>query len=59
MCVVVRNLTVNNAGWSLEPLAPGSSAPEVLQIRGYDLKKSGELVLNFPVPGTYVIDDKQ
>ena len=55
---VVRSLRVRNAGWSLEPLSPSAAAPEVLVIRGYDLKKSGQTVLNFPVPGTYVIDDR-
>lgn len=55
--VVIRNLTVTNAGWDLEPLSAGSTAPEVLQIRGYSLKKSAQLVLDFPVPGKYVIDD--
>ncbi len=55
---VVRHLVVRNAGWSLDPLAAGAAAPEVLVIRGYDLKKSDQLVLSFPVPGTYVIDDR-
>jgi hypothetical protein len=55
---VVKHLRVRNAGWSLEPLAVGAPASEILAMRGYDVKKSGQLVLEFPVPGTYVIDDR-
>lgn len=55
---VIKHLTVRNAGWCLDPLPAGASATEILAMRGYDVKKSGQLVLDFPVPGTYVIDDR-
>jgi hypothetical protein len=50
---VIRNLTVNNRGWELVPADDGI---EEIRMRGFTIVKHEQLVLSFPVPGTYVVD---
>ena len=53
--VLVKRLTVRNAGWRFEPLT--GKAPEYLAIRGYRVKRLGQKVLYYPNPGEYVVEE--
>jgi hypothetical protein len=53
----IKRLHVKNAGWKLVPLAEGEDAPLFLRIRGFKLVKHEQRVLEFPAPGTYVVDE--
>ena len=55
--VHLKGLVVKNRGWALEPLKEGGRrAPEELRVRGYQLVKYEQRVLEFNEPGTYVVD---
>lgn len=55
--VHLKGLVVRNRGWAIEPLKEGGRrAPEELRVRGYQLVKYEQRVLEFSVPGTYVVE---
>jgi hypothetical protein len=55
--VHLKGLVVKNRGWALETLKEGGRrAPEELRVRGYQLVKYEQRVLEFNEPGTYVVD---
>eukprot|EP01052_Picozoa_sp_SAG31_P018416 SAG31_NODE_1304_length_8894_cov_22.532689_2_plen_352_part_00 len=53
--VTLKDLTVSNAGWEFVPLPTDeqelASVPEAIRIRGYQLVRHEERVLNFLEPG--------
>lgn len=55
--VVIKNLTVENSGWDLEPLPEGSDAPERLLIRGYDVVRRESRELKYDTAGDFVVDE--
>jgi len=53
--VRLQGLVVKNKGWALEPLKGGGSrAPEELRVRGYQLVKYEQRLLEFTEPGDYL-----
>ena len=55
--VHLKSLVVRNRGWAIEPLKEGGRrAPEELRVRGYQLVKYEQRVLEFSQPGSYVVD---
>lgn len=52
--VKLKGLKVRNRGWSIEQLkAGGSRAPEELRVRGYQLVKYEQRVIEFSEPGDF------
>jgi len=53
--VVLKDLTVKNRGWAIELLKGGGArAPEELRVRGYQLVKYEQRVIEFTEPGDFV-----
>ena len=52
--VAVKDCTVENKGWQMELLGGGKEYPEVLKIRGYELKKYEQAEATFSTPGEHL-----
>ena len=55
--VVLKGLVVSNKGWAIEALKEGRRAPEELRVRGFQLVKYEQRVIEFSQPGSYVVDE--
>lgn len=53
--LVIKNLTVQNAGWAFAGL--GEGAPEELAIRGYHIEKADQRELVFAEAGDFEVDE--
>jgi len=54
--VTVHRMGVRNDGWPYFPLT-NADAPEVLKIRGYDVRRRGQRLLQFTEPGDHIVDE--
>jgi len=56
--VIIKNLTVKNDGWRMKVISPDDeSYAQKYRIRGYVIDKEDQLELNYPVPGSHIVDD--
>lgn len=56
--VHLKDLVVKNRGWAIEPLKEGGRrAPEELRVRGYQLVKYEQRVLEFSQSGNYYVTE--
>ena len=55
--VVVKRLSVANAGVDFEPLAAGAAVPDWQKIRAFTCVRRAVRELKFPEPGDYVVDE--
>lgn len=54
--VKIAQLTVQNKGWRFEPVDRSDvGAPEVIRIRGFNIRKLEQRVITFDKPGDYLV----
>ena len=56
--VTVKDFTVDNKGWQFEVLNDDQEYPELLKIRGYELKKYQAAEVTYRAPGDYTLTGK-
>ena len=54
--VVIKSLTVDNAGWDFAPLADGEDHPEVLAIRGFTVDRRDTKTTTFAADN-HIVED--